>query len=327
MKHWLKSISSVLVMPCFLFVFSGASFPGSVTFDFAYSVKVKNIPSGAEDVQLYFPAPVSDHAQDISDLQVKSDHDIEWKRDGKFDNKFGFLQLKKEAIPENLTLELTFRVERQSIADPEQYPQTAESRQKHLSADSLIPLNPEIQKEAQKALKTKSANEEPAKAFYDYLLSSMKYDKSGEGWGRGDALYACNAKEGNCTDFHSLFLGMCRTKDVPARFHIGFPIPKNKEEGKINGYHCWAEFHDHQKGWVPVDISEAWKNKRKSDFYYGGLDPYRVRFTTGRDVPVKVNNGRKRHLNYFIYPEVWVDGQKHEAVKTTFQFYKVAEKE
>jgi len=28
---------------------------------------------------------------------------------------------------------------------------------------------------------------------------------------------------------------------------------------------CWAEFYSHKTGWVPVDISEAWKAKQKED--------------------------------------------------------------
>ena len=40
------------------------------------------------------------------------------------------------------------------------------------------------------------------------MLRSMRYDKTGTGWGHGDVLYACDAKKGNCTDFHSLFIAM-----------------------------------------------------------------------------------------------------------------------
>ena len=40
----------------------------------------------------------------------------------------------------------------------------------------------------------------------------MRYDKSGTGWGHGDVLYACDAKKGNCTAFHSLFIAMASTK-------------------------------------------------------------------------------------------------------------------
>jgi len=67
-----------------------------------------------------------------------------------------------------------------------------------------------------------------ARAIYDYVPSIMRYDKTGEGWGRGDAIYACNVKKGNCTDFHALFIGMARAAGIPARFEIGFPLPRDR---------------------------------------------------------------------------------------------------
>jgi transglutaminase superfamily protein len=42
-----------------------------------------------------------------------------------------------------------------------------------------------------------------ARVIYEYVTSVMKYDKTGKGWGRGDAVYACDIRRGNCTDFHS----------------------------------------------------------------------------------------------------------------------------
>jgi hypothetical protein len=71
----------------------------------------------------------------------------------------------------------------------------------------------------------------------------LRYDKSGEGWGHGDAVWACTSRNGNGTDFHSLFLGMKRASGFPARFEIGFPLPESKTEGNIPSYHCWAAFY------------------------------------------------------------------------------------
>ena len=81
----------------------------------------------------------------------------------------------------------------------------------------------------------------------------MRYDKTSSGWGRGDAVWACDAKRGNCTDFHSPFIGMLRVDGIPAGFDIGFPLPENKDKGDIAGYQCWAEFYARKTGWIPVD--------------------------------------------------------------------------
>jgi transglutaminase-like putative cysteine protease len=71
----------------------------------------------------------------------------------------------------------------------------------------------------------------------------MSDDKSGEGWGGGDTIYACDVRKGNCTDFHSLFIGMARASNIPARFVSGFPVPENANQGEIPAYHCWAKFY------------------------------------------------------------------------------------
>ena len=71
---------------------------------------------------------------------------------------------------------------------------------------------------------------EKARAIYDYVSQNMSYDKSGTGWGRGDVLYACEAKKGNCTDFHSLFIAMARSQGIPARFEIGFSLPRTRRQ-------------------------------------------------------------------------------------------------
>src|SRR3990167_7123427 len=123
-----------------------------------------------------------------------------------------------------------------------------------------------------------------ARALFSYVVSTMRYDKTGEGWGRGDALFACTARKGNCTDFHALFIGMMRAVGIPARFEIGFPLPADKSEGQIAGYHCWAQFYLEGVGWIPVDASEAWKNPSKRDYFFGAHDQHRVLFTRGRDI-------------------------------------------
>jgi hypothetical protein len=147
----------------------------------------------------------------------------------------------------------------------------------------------------------------------------MRYDKTGTGWGHGDVLYACDAKKGNCTDFHSLFIAMARSQRIPARFEIGFPLPPDKRSGEIAGYHCWSDFWVDGKGWIPVDISEAWKHPEKRDYFFGSHDVDRMQFSMGRDLRLTPAQEGKA-LNYFVYPYVEVDGKEFSNVATDFSF-------
>ena len=141
----------------------------------------------------------------------------------------------------------------------------------------------------------------------------MSYDKTGTGWGRGDVLYACDAKKGNCTDFHSLFIAMARSQGIPARFEIGFPLPPDQHSAEIAGYHCWSDFYVEGGGWIPVDISEAWKHPEKRNYFFGSHDVNRVQFSMGRDLRLSPPQDGKP-LNYFVYPYVEVDGREYPNV-------------
>ena len=142
----------------------------------------------------------------------------------------------------------------------------------------------------------------------------MRYDKSGTGWGRGDALFACDARRGNCTDFHALVIGMARSVGIPARFAIGLPLPAARGAGEIPGYHCWAELYVEGRGWVPVDTSEAAKDPARRDYFFGHHDENRLEFSRGRHLTL-VPAQQGPPLNFFVYPYAEVDGKPHEAIE------------
>lgn len=294
-------------------------------FQFTYEVHANQLPVDAKSLSVLVPVPKSNKHQSIRNLTIESNATYAIKNGSEFSNRYLVVNMTKGQIKDSFNLSMTFKVKRNPIESNKAYQKGSENLQRFQKADSLIPLNSQIRKEAEKALDGERSTMKKARAFYDYLVNSMTYDKSGEGWGRGDALYACNAKKGNCTDFHSLFIGMSRSEQIPARFHVGFPIPKEKKEGEIKGYHCWAEFFQGDKGWVPVDISEAWKDQDKKDYYFGSLDPYRVRFTSGRDVPVEIRNGVTKQLNYFVYPKLFKDGDAYTKFSTKFHFKHLSE--
>ena len=129
---------------------------------------------------------------------------------------------------------------------------------------------------------------ERAHRLYDHVVSSVRYDKSGSGWGRGDVLWVCDSRRGNCTDFHSLFIAEARALGIPARFVIGVPLPRDRTSGAIPGYRCWAEFFVAGRGWVPVDAAEASQDPARRNDLFGGVDPDRVQVTmSGKFLPYK----------------------------------------
>lgn len=95
-----------------------------------------------------------------------------------------------------------------------------------------------------------------------------------------------------------------------------------RTKGDIAGYHCWAEFYAQKTGWIPVDISEAWKAKEKQNYFFGSVDANRVQFSTGRDITLSPKQDGPA-LNYFVYPYVEIDGKPYERLDQQFGFEEV----
>ncbi len=296
-------------------------------FSLVYSVDIIEIPEGARHVQAWLPIPQTDEHQEITGLRVEAPIRHRLLRDPEYGNLI--LALEGDApLPASVPIRLEADVRRHSqradltgAGDAASPGGKGVSRPpaRYLEADRLVPIDGRIAEIARDVTKGRKTALDKARAIYDYVTGSMRYDKSGEGWGKGDATRACDVRTGNCSDFHALFIGLARAARIPARFQMGFPLPEGKPEGVIPGYHCWAEFFVPDRGWVPVDCSEASKNPERLEFYFGSLDPHRVRFTTGRDVQIEgLPEGNP--LNFFIYPVVEVDGKPHEAVTREVRF-------
>ena len=160
-----------------------------------------------------------------------------------------------------------------------------------------------------------------ARALYDHVIDQMRYIKTGDGWGKGDAVYACSVLTGNCTDFHAYFIALARAVGIPARFIIGAGIPSERDNGGVDGYHCWAEFYAEGKWW-PVDISEADKYSALATYYFGHHPANRLALSRGRDLVVDPLPA-SGPINFLAYPLLEVDGQPVRA-KVVFSFKRTA---
>jgi transglutaminase-like putative cysteine protease len=296
-------------------------------FIFHYAFAVKNLPAGKK-VRIWIPAAQSDAYQEVRIVSAQGDLPVRRTRESKYGNEICFAETHSATQPE-LRFDVEYDVvrhERAALNPAAQVVQvslTSKERLEDLQPDTLVPITGVPADLAAKVTERKTEPLDKARAIYDYVFTTLRYDKTGTGWGRGDVLYACDAKKGNCTDFHSLFIAMARSQGIPARFEIGFPLPPDKHSAEIAGYHCWSDFYIDGKGSIPVDISEAWKHPEKRDYFFGAHDVNRVQFSMGRDLRLNPTQDGKP-LNYFVYPYVEVDGQEYPNVSLAFSFADVA---
>ena len=71
-----------------------------------------------------------------------------------------------------------------------------------------------------------------ARRLYDHVIDRRRYIKSGDGWGKGDAVQACDAPTGNCADFHSYCIALAWSVGLPARFAIWRDNPVGAGRGR-----------------------------------------------------------------------------------------------
>ena len=294
-------------------------------FEIKYTAVIPAPPAGTQSLRMWLPYPESDAWQTIDGLVVSAPFPHRVQHDPEYGNSLLFLEA--QPPPANgAEVTMTFTVARKEYVNrpdgihPVEANHTdAKLLERFRQPDKLVPLQGKIAAVARDATKDAHTEPEKARAIYDYVTSQLHYDKSGTGWGHGDAIWACDNKRGNCTDFHSLLIGMARSVGIPAKFEIGLPVPEGQAEGTIGGYHCWAAFYLDGIGWVPVDSSEASKFPAKRDYFFGALDTNRVRLSVGRDITLDPAQ-QGAPINYLVYPYVEVDGKPLEGVTQRFTF-------
>ena len=281
---------------------------GDDSFDFMYKATLPEIKGNAK---VWLPVPESDRFQTISIKKI--DFPVEHKilTDQKYGNKVAYMELGPEHS--NQELKMIIEVQRKEKGA---YVDDADASE-FLQPNRMVPENQEFNEKAEKIVSGKKGDLEKARAVYDHIIDKMRYMKYGEGWGKGDAVYACNALYGNCTDFHSYFIALARAIDIPARFAIGAGVPSERDEGGVDGYHCWAEFYAEGKWW-PVDISEADKYSSLSIYFFGHHPANRIQFSKGRDLEVTPGPA-SGPINFLAYPVLEIDG-KLVKTKNFFSF-------
>ena len=282
---------------------------GEDQFEFLYEV---TLPDINESAKIWVPVPKSDRFQTVEmvNIEAPANHEIiEEKNNG---NSVLYMQLSPEHSGKKLRV--TYDVHRQ---EKKPYEEDG-SPSKYLNASLLMPIGDRFQVLADSIIgqKRNDGTIMQARALYDYVIDNMRYIKAGK-YGTGDAVYACDALTGNCTEFHSLFISLARSAGIPSRFAVGASIPSDRDDGGIDGYHCWAEFYAEGKWW-PVDISEANKYTALATYYFGRHPANRIEFSRGRDLRLEPGP-LSGPINFLAYPVMEI-GETPAFPKTFFSF-------
>lgn len=284
---------------------------GKDEFTFHYTVTLPELDKSAK---LWLPIAQTDRFQEIELLDIEAPVEGQTLKEEQYGNQALYLDL--EPAHGGQTIQVDYQVIRLEKAA---YLEEESCLEKYMGSTPLLPIGGRFDTIAERVIQEREANTELMKgrALYDYVVDNVRYAKQGK-YGTADANFACDAKSGNCTEFHSLFISLARSAGIPARFAVGAAIPSNRDEGGTDGYHCWAEFYAEGKWW-PVDISEANKYSNLSTYYFGHHPANRIEMSKGRNLqfsPGPASGG----ISFFVYPILEVDGVDTPVAKTNFTF-------
>ena len=289
---------------------------GRDEFEFTYRAIVPEI---IDTGRMWIPLPSTDSFQTVEIISLTVPGEQRVLEEQEHGNRILFLELGTE--DSGKTIEIRYKVERREKAV---YEADTPDPGRYLNPERLVPANDDFRSIAEEVTEGKKTDLVRARALYDHVIDRMKYIKHGSGWGKGDAVYACDVGTGNCTDFHSYFIALARAVGIPARFAIGAAIPSERDEGGVDGYHCWAEFYADGKWW-PVDISEGDKYTSLATYYFGHHPANRLEFSRGRDLAVEPGPA-SGPINFLAYPVMEIDGKSVKA-KVSFSFNRSCRRE
>ena len=278
-------------------------------FEFFYRA---TLPEIAGTARLWLPLASTDPFQTVAVKAINAPEKPSVLEERENGNRVLFLEIGPQ--DSGKTIEIRYQVKRLEKAA---YAPQAPDQGEYLKPERLVPTTEDFRSIAEGVVQGKKGDLVRARALYDHVIDRMRYMKYGDGWGKGDAVYACNARTGNCTDFHSYFIALARAVGIPARFAIGAAIPSERNEGGVDGYHCWAEFFAEGKWW-PVDISEGNKYTNLATYYFGHHPANRLEFSRGRDLVVEPGPA-SGPINFLAYPIMEISG-KPVKVPVEFSF-------
>jgi len=276
-----------------------------------------------KEVRLWIPYPTSNERQDVRNVRLEGDYaEAAVYTDKVFGTPMLFARWPRGA--EHRLLVFSFDARREGVrnaglpaAEP---PWNPADHRLDLAPTRLGPIDGKVKETAERIVRGKRTVLEKARAIYDWVVDNTWRDPDTRGCGLGDVSRLLKRPGGKCADISSVFVALARAAGVPARDVFGIRMGR-KDSQDISGWqHCWAEFYLPGHGWVPVDPADVRKmmlkrNLRLGDpeteklreFYWGGLDPYRIRLSTGRDL-VLTPRQQGEALNYLMYPYAEVGG-------------------
>jgi transglutaminase-like putative cysteine protease len=171
-----------------------------------------------------------------------------------------------------------------------------------VSESPHVVFTPELRELSRQIVGDETNDYRKAKLIFDWIGGHIKYSFAIEySTIRNISDYTRSKCYGDCGQEALLFITLCRLNGVPARWQSGWnTFPRFKD------MHDWAEIYLAPYGWVPVDpwasifatryatSLSAEKRRELRDFYFGGMEQYRMAANSDHSQELRPNKRTMR---------------------------------
>jgi len=153
---------------------------------------------------------------------------------------------------------------------------------RYIKNEEFLKQTPEIKRKVYEITKNDKSVLDKINSIFNFIIHNFNYSYPIKK--RGTEKLNLSDLRGDCAEYSSLFVAMCRILKIPARNSTGFVIsPTNKKIVE----HGWAGIYLGPHGWIDFDTQYASTEKNKLKKYFGQREDYRIIFTNGFNIPLK----------------------------------------
>ena len=245
---------------------------------FTLNVNADAVPAG-ETLKVWMPIPFENARQRNINI-LSSSHPYTLSRDSKHHT----LYMEASAVkgqPTHFEYTFTYEVAEQHIAQQdlltmlEPYDTTSETyRQFTGNQAPHIIITDAMRQRARDIVGNETNPVLQAQLIYDWISATYPWAGARE-YSTIDNIpqYVLDNNHGDCGQVTLLYITLCRSLGIPARWESGWWIKPGEEN-----WHDWAETYFEGIGWVPTDQSygRGTHGTPMSTYYASGLDLYRM---------------------------------------------------
>jgi transglutaminase-like putative cysteine protease len=151
-----------------------------------------------------------------------------------------------------------------------------------------------------KLTKSEKGSYHQARALYEHLAKTIRYDRSG-GWNNAAAVLERGT--GSCSEYTFALVALLRRAGIPARY-VGAISERGDEASFDDVFHRWAEAYLPGYGWVPLDANAGHGgNPRERASFFGGRSNRHVVTTIGGGASDLLEWSYNSHETYRTTPK------------------------